>query len=32
MLIAVPIPECKAANADKIQKAIDAALIEAKYL
>lgn len=30
MLIAVPIPEYEAANADKVQKAIDTALTEAK--
>ncbi|RIA88375.1 pseudouridine-5'-phosphate glycosidase [Glomus cerebriforme] len=32
MLIAVPIPEHKAANANKVQKAIDIALTEAKEI
>jgi pseudouridine-5'-phosphate glycosidase len=32
MLIAVPIPENEAADANRIQKAINIALAEAKYL
>jgi len=32
LLIAVPIPEHEAADAGKVQKAIDIALSDAKYL